>query len=504
MRLINKRCFVAVLTSTLFTYSVMAAELFSSVHIQALPNLGVENLGIKNAVPENIWGKSDVSALQALITDITKKALTPAMRDMIVQMMVRQTSSNTSLPLVYRMETLLRLGAFNEVLTLTQLVPPSNQTSDILKLKSLALFLSGQTDAACNLMVKTPELGDMAEDMRLACAVAKGDKTGAELIFATRTENNELDETTVALGQKLFFNNDANFDYQKINERHLHMLGAINQGEDDPFQTLSGAYQKVLSDLPTLPLHIRLEMAEKYNVEQLDKLYTLVDNKTKQNKAVIRAKVYQKIKETSDNEALSKLINEYLELARSDGLFLNLASVMKPFLEVLSPSEKTVDLAFDVVQVFALSNNADLAYPWYKILQKNEDEKYQIQGILLEPLMQQLGAGIPKDIEKAIAFCQKNKQPNCSAFFDKVGNEAFVPNTVDILNDNLVSKRYTPLVQGMLRGLISSERQGEGILLAVKLWQDSVGVEPDIVSALSKGVPVSLLRQLILERYVYP
>lgn len=504
MQLINKSCFIAVLTGTLFSCSVMATELFSSVHIQSLPNLGIENLGVQNTVPKNIWAKSDVSVLQTLITDITKKSLTPAMRHIVIQMMMRQTPSNVSLPLVYRMETLLRLGAFDEVLTLTQLVPLSNQTSDILKLKSLALFLSGQNEAACDLMVKTPELGEMAEDMRLACAVAKGDKTGAELIFVTRMENNELDENTVALGQKLFFNNDAVIDYKNINERHLHMLGAVHKGDEGALQILPIAYQKVLSGLPTLPLHMRLEMAEKYNVDQLGKLYTLVDEKTKKNNATLRAKLYQKIKETSADDVLVKLINEYLELARSDGLLLNLSSVMKPFLERISPSETTKDLAFNAVQIFALANNVDLAYPWYKILQKNEDEKYQIQGILLAPLMQQLGAGIPKDIEKALVFCQKNKQPNCSVFFDKVGSDAFVLNRVDILDDHLVSKRYTPLVQGMLRGLISSERQGEGILLAIKLWQDSVGIEREIVSGLSDVMPASLSRQLILERYVYP
>lgn len=504
MRLINRHAFAVVLTGALFTCSVMAAELFSSVHIQTLPNLGVENLGVKNAVPEDIWGKSQVSVLQTLVTGVSNKSLTPAMRNIIIQMMMRQTPLNVSLPLVYRMETLLHLGAFDEVLTLTQLVPPANQTSEILKLKSLALFLSGQNEAACDLMVKTPDLGKMLEDMRLACAVAKGDKTGAELIFATRMENNELDEITSVLGKQLFFNEVANFDYQKIDERHLHMLGAVYKGDDQLLQKLPMSYQKVLSVLPTLPLHIRLEMAEKYNVEQLDKLYMLVDNTTKQNNAVGRAKLYQKIKDTSDDETLAKLIDEYLELARSDGLFLTLASVMKPFLDTLSPSDKTQNLPFNAVQVYALSGNTDFAYSWYQILQQDEDENRQVQGVFLAPLMQQLGAGMSKDTEKALAFCRKNKHPNCSAFLDKVGSDSFVPNTVDILNDNLFSKRYTPLVQGMLRGLISSERQGEGILLAIKLWQDSAGVEPDIVSALSEVMPVSLFRQLILERYVYP
>ena len=503
MPLINKGGICATLLGVLFSCSVSAESLFSSVRIQILPNLGIDNLGVENVIPSDIWGRSSTESLKKLIHDIIQKPLTPSMHEIISQMMLRKTPQESSLPLFFRMEVLLQLGRFDDVLTLANLVPPTHQSLDILKLKARALFLSGKTQQACEFMAKTSELSQMREDMRLACSVAKGDKTGSELIFATRLENNELDEITTALGKKLFFNNDVSVDYKEIDARHLHLLGAIGAGIDWTKITLSPMYQKVLSDLRAAPLHIRLEMAEKYYTQRLSKLYAQVDNKTTQNNAVLRAKLYQKIKKTTNDDVLVVAVNEYLESARRDGLFLHLAPVMRPILQTISPSEKNKVLAFNAIQVYALSGNVDLAYPWYQLLQNSADETVKMQGAFLSPLMQQMGGGIPKELEKTIVFCQKNNGAYCEAFLDKIGADINISNWTDILSNMPTSKRYMPLVQSILKGMMTSSRQGEAILYAIKLWQESKGIEKDIIDAVSDAMPKSLMYQLILERYVY-
>lgn len=504
MPLINKPHIFAVLFGALFSGGVMAESLLPSVHIQNLPTLGINHLGTHNYVPADIWGKSNTESLKTLIKDIIQAPLTPAMRDIIGQMMLRQTSPEEALPLTFRMDVLMRLGRFDDVLTLANLVPPTHQTPDVLKLKALALFLSGQAKQACEFMIKTPELTQMAEDMRLSCAVANGDQTGAELIFATRSENNELDETTQILAQKLFVNNEAVFDGKNIKIRHLPLLGALGNHVDWSKIMVPIAHQKMLSDLPSVPLHIRLEMAERNHVNRLDDLYGQVKDDTLENKAVLRAKLYQKIKVGTEDVAIFSAINEYLEMARTDGLFLTLAPVMRPFLDTITPSEAAKEVAFNAVQVYALSDNADLAYAWYQILQKSADESLKMQAVFLEPLMQQLGGGMPKQIDKGLLFCQKNKNPYCASFVDKIGTEADSTNWTEMLNHMAASKRYIPLVQTALQGLISSSRSGEAVLYAIKLWQSNMKVEPNIIAGLSEITPKSLMRRLILERYVYP
>ncbi len=504
MPLINKRFVLTALLGMLFSVGVCAENLLPAVHIQSLPNLSINHLGIDSRIPADIWGKSDTNTLKSLIKDIVAKPLTPAMQDVITQMMLRQTAPDASLPLTFRMEALMQLGQFDDVLTLDGLVPPTHQTPDILRLKALALFLSGKTKEACEFMVKTSELSQMAEDMRLACAIAKGDKTGAELIFATRLENNELDETTAVLAKKVFLNDDISLEGKEIEIRHLHLLGAVGNKIDWSKITVSPQYQKTMSDLSTVPLHMRLAMAEKYNTDRLDNLYTKADDKTQKNDAVLRAKLYQKIKKNTENKALAEDINEYLESARTGGVFLTLAPVMRPFLDTITPTDAVKSVAFNAVQVYALSDNADLAYAWYQILQNASDEPSKMQGVFLEPLIQQLGGGMPKNVLEGLKFCQTESKAYCAEFWDKIGREAEIADWAEVLNHMPVSQRYSPLVQGALRELVASSRQGEALLYAIKLWQSSTGIEPDMITPLSETAPKSLVRRLILERYVYP
>ena len=504
MPLINKKTVFIALLGAFFSYSVSAESLFSSVHIQNLPNLSIDTLGVENDMPASIWEKSDVASLERLVREIVSKPLTPAMQDTIAEMMVRQTSQEAVLPLIFRMEILMHLGRFTEVLTLVDLVPLVHQTPDVLKLKAQALFLSGQTQQACDLMVKMPELTQMAEDMRLACAVAKKDKTGAELIFATRSENNELDKVSMALAKKVFLNDELSFDAKEIKAHHLHLLALASNGVDWNKISLPIAYQKKVSDLPEIPLHIRIDMADRTNVAKLDELYTQVDDKTEKNNAVLRAKLYQKMKSIKDEVKLAGIVNEYLELARTDGLFLNLAPIIRPVLDTISPSDKTKEIAFNAVQVYALSDNADLAYPWYQILQKSTDNTFKMQGIFLEPVIQQLGGGIPQSVDKGLLFCAQNDNPYCVSYLNKIGNDIEVGNWSDVLNHMPSSHRYMSLVQTALRGLITSGRQGEAILYALKLCQASSETEPDMIMVLSEIMPKTVTRRLILERYVYP
>lgn len=504
MPLINKRILLIGLLGAFLSCSVSARSLFSSVQIHALPNLGIDNLGIESDIPTDIWEKSNTKSLKALIKEIVAKPLTPAMQDVMIKMMMCQTSPKATLPLIFRMETLMHLGRFNEVLTLVELVPPSHQTPDILMLKAQALFMLGQTQKACDLMVKTPELSQMAEEMRLACAIARGDKTGAELIFATRSENNELDEVSAALAKKVFFNDELSLDGEKIKVRHLHLLAATGHHIDWSKMILPTTYQKTLSDLDMIPLNIRIEMAERAHVERVEELYAKVDDKTEKNNAVMRAYLYQKMKKITNEDELVSVINKYLDLAKKDGLFFNLAPIIQPVLNTISPSEKTKDVAFNAVQVSALSGNADLAYAWYQVLQKSSDDTSKMQGVFLEPLMHQLGAGIPKEVDKGLLFCQKNASPYCTAYLNKIGADVEVNDWSDVLKNMPISTNYIPLIQSALHGLIVSGRQGEAMLYAIKLWQESVGIEPHILVALSEISPKSLTHRLILERYVYP
>jgi hypothetical protein len=281
-------------------------------------------------------------------------------------------------------------------------------------------------------------------------------------------------------------------------------LAEVSNNVDWSKLTLPIAYKKMLSDLPQVPLNVRIEMAERTHVEQLDELYTKVDDKTEKNNAVLRAKLYQKMKTITDETELAGIVNEYLELARRDGLFFNLAPIMQPILNTISPSDKTKIVAFNAVQVYALLDNVDLAYPWYQILQNSSDDTSKMQGILLEPVIQQLGGGIPKMVDKGILFCAQNDNQYCRAYLNKISKDVDVSDWSDVLKHISTSERYIPLVQSALRGLVSSNRQGEAILYAIKLWQTSSGVEPDIIEGMSEIMPKSLMRRLILERYIYP
>lgn len=484
----------------MMSYSAWSAQLFSSVQIQSLPELAIDDLGVENDIPRDIWKQSDVLSVQQLLMQLVQETLTPSERQLLINMMMSKTSV---LSLSFRADVLIQLGAFHQALELINLVPPVRQTAQLLDLKVRALFLSGQIKSACDLLDKTFELNQMADKMRLACAVAQGDKTGAELIFATRLENNELDELSVLLGKNLFLNDDIQIKSEDYQMLHLHMLGAVKKGDSWQEIKLPFMYQKMISDLPTVSLSERLKFAEQTNVPALDNLYRIVKDNTPENKAVLRAKIYQKILKEKDEIVKSSLINEYLEKALSDNLFLNLAPIMRPFLDTITPSDNTKLLAFYAVQVYALSGNTDLAYPWVQLLEKSSDETSQFYALLVVPIMQKLGRGVSQNFDKALLFCQKNNNRYCDVFFERSNMYLPISDSKLVLSQKMISKQYMPFASSLIREFVAKGKLGEAILYMIRLRQLGLTFDRDIFECFSELTPKSLVHQIILERYIY-
>lgn len=473
----------------------------TAVQIGGLPELGTNSLGVTTGLPLTLWKDANISKLEPKILKIANNPMTPAMRNLFIRLMITDTGGQIGFPIETRLQALSHIGAWDDMIKLIDLIPPTKQTDDIQKQKAEALFLSG-TILKADKLIQTLAQTDWSNQMRLAIAVATGNKTGAELIFATGLETNDWDELTKALGQKLLQNRIVQWPEKMIlKPYHIHMAAAL--GTNFPWEKagLTLPIKKALVHLETAPIDKRIlwaeQTAEPHIVAQLYQMAT-------QNIPSSRTGLFKNIVQEKNPEKLVALLNDYLDKAKQDGLFIQLAGVVLPYLNTIQADKKYADLGFNAAQVYALNNNLDLAYAWVKVLEKSDNRTHQNQSIMLAPLMQTMGGGQDVISDKVLRTCKREQTPYCHHFLSQAITNITVQN-IDILFDtNWKNKTvFPPLTHTALTQRINNGSLGNVLIYALSALQQSPYFEPYIIEALKTIHPFTVVRPLIIERHLY-
>ena len=484
------------------------------VKMQELDELSLNTLGLKQILPSTIWIKSDPKKVSDLIDKTSKLSLSPAMRDKVLALMTTDTGgvywkNNPYAPdrfLMTRLNALLELGAFEQVVDLINQIPQSKLAPKFIRLKAMALVLADRTKEACTL-IDTPAMARMADEMRLTCLMVDGDMTKAKLAYAVYKEDGGTDKTLIALAERVFEETKDKLPLLKVyTPWHVAFLAALGDKmpdvSDQPLWL-----KKALSTRKNVPIAKRIEFAEHTGVSwrDLDVLYTSVFPGTPAaNSSIKRALLYQKMKTAPTPEEQAKAANDFLNAARDDKLFLALAPMAEEVLCTLKPSAENAYLAFNAVQVFALTDNLSMGHPWYELLRNSPDKNRQFEAFLLSPVMNKMGAGLPEPIDEALMACLKTQSSYCTHFVQMIPDYFPVNNTELLLElADKTKSSYTPLNQMALGKMIKDGKTGEAMLWAIFKLNASQNYEKGILDALSAILPLYLSRSIIIEQMVY-
>ncbi len=473
----------------------------TTVQIGGLAELGTDSLGIKTGLPLTVWQGADISKLTPKILKIADNPMTPAMQDLFVRLMMTDTGGQVGFPIETRLQALSRIGAWDEIIKLIDLIPPVKQTDTIKRQQVEALFLSGNSSKADKLLQSLPAT-DWSNQMRLAGAVGAGDKTGAELIFATGLETNDWDKLTILLGKQLLQNRIVQWPEKMVlNPHHIHMAAAL--GEKFPWEKadLTLPIKKALVQLETAPINNRILWAEQTSdSDTVARLYQMAP----QDKITPRATLFKKIAHEKNPQKSVALLNDYLDSAKQDGLFIRLAGVILPYLNTIPADKKYADLGFNAAQVYALNNNLDLAYAWVKTLEKSDNRTHQNQSIMLAPLMQTMGAGNIVIGDKVLRTCKREQTPYCHHFLSQATINISAHNLDILFDTNWENKTvFLPITYTVLTQKISTGALGEALIYALSALQQSPYFEPSVIQALKQIHPINIVQPVIIERHLY-
>ncbi len=493
---------------------VFAMPQIEAVKMEKLDELSINTLGLKQILPGTIWIHSNPKKVSDLIEKTSKLPLSPAMRDKVLALMTTDTGgvyweNNPYAPdrfLMTRLNALLELGAFTQVVDLINQIPQSKLAPKFIRLKAMALVLAGRTKEACTL-VDAPALARQSDEMRLTCLMEDGDMTKAKLAFAVYKEDGGTDKTLIALANRVFEETKDKLPPIKVyTPWHVAFLAALGDKmpdvSDQPLWL-----KKALSTRKNVPIAKRIEFAEHTGVSwrDLDILYTSVFPGTPAaNSSIKRALLYQKMKTAPTPEEQAKAANDFLNAARDDKLFLALAPMAEEVLCTLKPSAENAYLAFNAVQVFALTDNLSMGHPWYELLRNSPDKNRQFEAFLLSPVMNKMGAGLPGYIDEALEKCLKDSSPYCPQFVQMIPDYFPIENTDLLLTlSDKVKSSSAPFKQMALGKMIKDGKTAEAMLWAIAELSTSQNYEKGILQALSAILPQYLSRSIIIEQMVY-
>lgn len=430
---------VAFIASLLTSATALAqTEAFnpSGVIVESLPDLTTNTLGIVPTSNPMLWSGTPMADLVGLIRRVGQTNLSPAERKLVSHLLSIDVSGGTlndpqgmagnSEFLKERVQTLFNLGEFDLVSEMISRIPESDVKGDILKIEMNTLLLKGETQTACDLLENTADESDTyLNKMRISCFLAKEEKSKAILAYDIYQE--KTGDTTslfATLAENALREIPTDLPPNAVLAPEEIYLASLNKKLPIDFNKQTRAVQITLADLPATAIPLRIMLGEQngLSAEAMMKLYRLplfesdVANATdeKMQRAVQRAILYQKIMAETEERKKSSLVQEWIDSIKKDNLFINLAPVIAEVMNPISATPENIDLAFSAVQAYGLTDNAEKAEPWLDELEDNDLPKYRRQRFLLAPLWQNLGGGLPSDMDKLTAtYCHENAINAC-------------------------------------------------------------------------------------------
>ncbi len=415
----------------LMSGTVVAQQIESGVIVETLPDLSVNSLGTDKSIYTDLWQTTDSKTLLDIIGKIGVIELSPASKKLAKYLLLQDTTGQPfadsqnllkeDIFFIERLNALFRLGEWDDLLKLIDLVPEKQQSEEIQKIKINTLLMKGQNKKACTLL-EQQEFKDYTDKMRLSCFLAQEEKEKAVLSYDVYLENASQEDSLLNALNSLVLRElpetlPENFI---IKPEHVFLFSLLKEPQAD-WNKQSDGIQKTLTDLPTTPIPLRIQLAEQIalTATEMARIYNLPLLQLKPDEPHLkRADLFQQIKASASESEKAHLLAIFISSAKDDKILLNIAPLLVELLNEIVPQKAYEYLAFDAVQIYGLKGNLSAAAAWHQILEDSLTEKAKKQRLLLVPLMNQLGAGYPRDIDSLINnICPGKKNKECSHFW---------------------------------------------------------------------------------------
>ncbi len=487
VRMQIKQTFFLCATVFLFAGQVYADDFNpAGVIVENLPELSLNTMGTQPTSNPALWSGTPVSTLLPIIEQIGKQNLSPAERQLIVRLLTLDIAGGgfndsnrilgESVFLQERLRALFHLGEWEEVLKLLALVPDNDLTDEMRQIKIDTLLMKGDVKSACGMLAILGS-NTYSDKMNISCFLAREEKEKAVLSYDIYQENtSETDTVFALLAENGLREIPTDLPTDALLETTDVYLFSLTKNIAIDWSKQNRAVQITLADLPTTDIPLRIALGEKngLSLEAMKKLYRMPLFEPDLNNSVInRASLHQRILNTSDTHQKVALLKEFTASVRKDKLFVNLAPVIADIFNTIKADENKVDLAFDAVQAYALTDNLAMAEPWFELLQDADLPIYKKQAFLLIPLWQIMGGGYPYDLaEQMNKYCGAKPIDACSGmklFIDpKVYMAENTKEVADISDENIKmpkvdeTKRTTRLGESLLQAILDI-RNGQNL-----------------------------------------
>lgn len=492
----------------LFVKTAHAQLIQSDVVIEDLPVFSLNSVGTSHTFSSNIWQESDEEDLIHLLKKIGNTSLSPASQNALILLLTQdstapQRKENTTLKdnafLLERLETLFRLGAFNETLSLIQQIPEKQLTEDILKIKFYTLLMLGKTnDAESTLELITDT--NFLDKARINLFLEKEEKNKAILSYEILKENQEKPSDLFStLAENVLLEIETPLIDAPLNKEDVFLLSRLKNGSFN-FQNQPLGLQKILTALPYTAIEKRIQLAEHLNLsdEELKKIYNLPLHDLKIDKKHLkRAELYQKIQSVENEKERVTYLNEFITLAFSDKIALFIAPIIESELNKIIANPDYLSIAFNAVQIYALRNNLEKANEWYTLLKNSPSDTYQKQRMMLIPTLQLLGAGFSNDLNTLIAhFCTNTTDSDCTDFYKRLSNEAYEELALKKSPQLLIPYEYLKDE--------NKNKLGENLIKAIlDLNNPTITEKQSIHSFIIENTPIIIEKEFERERMLY-
>ncbi len=474
---------------------LLGASSRASVSVAPLPGLSVETMGVKTELPANLWKGMEEKRFRSLMTDLTRRPLTPALRRVVTEALATdggRASAPMSAFLDARLEALLALGEAETVLDMIDQIP-ENELTKTRRLRRLdALSQLGQYDQILEIVSENPE--DGTDVYRINALVALGRMTEAELFFDVLMENKEADSALVTLGNRIFRSGSESIPAAETDVWATGALRVAAKTGFPPKDKRTRGVWRLLVSLENAPLTERLSGAEQLG----DMAFIARADLKKENPQlpmIKRAKEWQAFVQSKKLESKAQHLKKWAVSAQKDGVFVSAAEAVAKAASALPAEKDTVAAAETLVTAAALTDNMTLAGLWFPLL--SEDKQMQ-----MSVWTHQLGMVSPVISAEKIQACVQKTTPACAVFMRQVPTYFPVGTSAVFDLKPLTEGAYPAVVSAALEEQRLEGKTGALLLEGVRLLAASSNRETDVLKQLAYVIPGSWARAIQMERLI--
>lgn len=172
----------------------------AEIETAELPDLVVGGVGLETGLSSAVWGEPvDEAQIKEQLKDIRDIVFNPAEREILKRILLTRTGQADVLE--PRLETLMAQGFFEEVLHLTDRIPPAQRTPEVRQWRIRAMAAEGKTVCA------EETIGQWEDEVfiRTVCALMSKPDDEAVLAFDVYRESGRDEHPFLnSIGDKLF------------------------------------------------------------------------------------------------------------------------------------------------------------------------------------------------------------------------------------------------------------------------------------------------------------